>query len=143
MEITDDALDLLTRIAQGTSLRYAMHIIMAANLVCLKRKGSEVDVDDIRRVYSLFIDVKVRAKTNLTIVSLICMLTHIPEPVQRSTRFLIEYQKQFMFNELGDDEGEEEGEDEADDDDDDADDDDGDAAMAAADGASASAAAPA
>merc|ERR1711990_178225 len=78
VEMTDDAKDLLTRIAMETSLRYAIHMIMAASLVCTKRKGVEVDVNDIKRVYSLFVDVK------------------------RSTQFLMEYQQEFMFNELDD-----------------------------------------
>ena len=42
VEMTDDAMELLTRIAQETSLRYAMHMIMTASLVCTKRKGAEV-----------------------------------------------------------------------------------------------------
>jgi RuvB-like protein 2 len=94
VEMTDDAKDLLTRIAMETSLRYAIHMIMAASLVCTKRKGTEVEVDDIKKVYSLFVDVK------------------------RSTQFLMEYQQEFMFNEMPDDD------DESDDDDDDDDDDD-------------------
>ncbi|EQC37428.1 RuvB-like 2 [Saprolegnia diclina VS20] len=79
VEMTDDAKDLLTRIAMETSLRYAIHIIMTASLVCTKRKGTEVDVADIKKVYSLFVDVK------------------------RSTQFLMEYQHEFMFNEINDD----------------------------------------
>ena len=51
-----------------------MHMIMAASLVSTKRRASEVDVDDIKKVYSLFVDVK------------------------RSTQFLMEYQNGFMFN---------------------------------------------
>ena len=39
-------------------------------------QGTEVDVDDIKRVYSLFLD------------------------ESRSTQFLKEYQQAFMFNEL-------------------------------------------
>jgi len=93
VEMSDDAKDLLTRIAMETSLRYAIHMIMAASLVCSKRKGTEVEVDDIKRVYSLFVDVK------------------------RSTQFLMEYQQEFMFNEIDDDE-----EDEDDDEDEDGDD---------------------
>ena len=77
-----------------TSLRYAIHMIMAASLVCMKRKGAEVDVQDIKKVYSLFVDVK------------------------RSAQFLMEYQKQFMFNELGDDDDSDEEDDDDDDDDD-------------------------
>jgi len=78
VEMTDDALTLLTRIGVETSLRYAIHLIIAAALVCAKRKGVEVDVEDIKRVYSLFVDVK------------------------RSTQFLIEYQSEFMFHEIQD-----------------------------------------
>ena len=92
VEMAADALDLLTRIAMETSLRYAIHMIIAASLCAAKRKAPEVQVDDIKRVYSLFVDVK------------------------RSTQFLMEYQKEFMFNELDD------GQDDDDDDDEDSDD---------------------
>ncbi|BFZ15969.1 hypothetical protein BsWGS_19008 [Bradybaena similaris] len=80
VEMSDDALTVLTRIGMETSLRYAIQLITAANLVCRKRKGSEVDVDDIKRVYSLFLD------------------------ESRSTQFLKEYQQEFMFNEMNTDE---------------------------------------
>ena len=66
--MADDALTLLTKIGIETSLRYAIQLIIAAALVCTKRKGVEVEVEDIKRVYTLFVDVK------------------------RSTQFLIEYQ---------------------------------------------------
>lgn len=100
VEMTPEALELLTRIGMETSLRYAIHMIMAASLCCSKRKGTEVDIEDIKRVYSLFVDVK------------------------RSTQFLMEYQSEFMFNELGDDEDEdEEDEDEEDEEDEDDEDD--------------------
>merc|ERR1719331_361230 len=95
VEMSDDAKDLLTRIAMETSLRYAIHMIMAASLVCTKRKGTEVEVEDIKRVYSLFVDVK------------------------RSTQFLMEYQKEFMFNEMPDDDDDSDDEDDDDEDDDD------------------------
>ncbi|GFO03783.1 ruvb-like helicase 2 [Plakobranchus ocellatus] len=80
VEMTDDALTVLTRIGMDTSLRYAIQLITAASLVCRKRKGSEVDMDDIKRVYSLFLD------------------------EFRSTQFLKEYQQEFMFNEMVPDE---------------------------------------
>merc|ERR1712146_538949 len=83
VEMTPDALELLTRIGMETSLRYAIHMIMAASLCCSKRKGTEVDIEDIKRVYSLFVDVK------------------------RSTQFLMEYQAEFMFNEMEDEEDDE------------------------------------
>merc|ERR1712010_407990 len=95
VEMSDDAKDLLTRIAMETSLRYAIHMIMAASLVCSKRKGAEVEVEDIKKVYSLFVDVK------------------------RSTQFLMEYQQEFMFNEMPDDDDDSDDEDDDDEDDDD------------------------
>merc|ERR1711966_294827 len=76
VELTDGAKELLTKIGIECSLRYAIHMISTAALVAAKRKSAEVDVPDIRRVYSLFVDVK------------------------RSTQFLTEYQSEFMFNEI-------------------------------------------
>ena len=49
---------------------------MTAALCCKQRKGAEVEVQDIRRVYSLFSDLR------------------------RSTQYLIEFNKSFMFNEI-------------------------------------------
>merc|ERR1712025_1501526 len=80
VEMTEEAKDLLTKIGVESTLRYAIHLITVSNLVCLKRKGHEVDVQDIRKVYSLFVDVK------------------------RSTQFLIEYNQEFMFSEVQGDE---------------------------------------
>ena len=76
VEMAGEALELLTRVAKETSLRYAMHMIMTAALCCKQRKGAEVEVADIRRVYSLFSDLR------------------------RSTQYLIEFNKSFMFNEV-------------------------------------------
>ena len=55
---SQDALTLLTKIGVETSLRYSIHMIITAALCCEKRKGVEVTVEDIKRVYSLFVDVK-------------------------------------------------------------------------------------
>lgn len=44
-------------------------------MVSQKRKSAEVDVPDIRKVYSLFVDIK------------------------RSTQFLKEFEQEFMFSE--------------------------------------------
>jgi len=73
-----EALELLTRIASETSLRYAIHVIIASQLVASKRKSSTVELEDIQRVYKLFVDVK------------------------RSTKFIMDYQKEFLYNELND-----------------------------------------
>ncbi|CAO3631390.1 unnamed protein product [Mucor hiemalis] len=78
VEMTDDAKDVLTRIGVETSLRYSIHLITAANLVARKRKAPAVDVQDIKRVYSLFLDEK------------------------RSVQYLKDFQDQYMFNEQND-----------------------------------------
>mmetsp|Transcript_23364 Transcript_23364/g.32733 ORF Transcript_23364/g.32733 Transcript_23364/m.32733 type:complete len:503 (-) Transcript_23364:3-1511(-) len=86
--MADDALELLTRIATETSLRYAIQMVITASLTAQKRKSSTVEIVDIKRCYNLFVDVK------------------------RSTKFLMEYQNEFMFNELQEkEEGEEKVED--------------------------------
>ncbi|XP_065896473.1 ruvB-like 2 [Dysidea avara] len=74
VEMTEDAQAILTHIGMETSLRYAMQLITTANLVCRKRKGTEVEVDDIKKVYSSFYD------------------------ESRSTQYLREYQQEFMFS---------------------------------------------
>jgi RuvB-like protein 2 len=76
VEMTEEAKRMLTKIGKSTSLRYAIHMITVASLVAQKRQASEVDVEDIKKVYSLFVDVK------------------------RSTEFLQEYQNQFVFSEV-------------------------------------------
>merc|ERR1712179_18502 len=73
-EISDDALTVLTKVAGETSLRYAIQLISVAHLVAKKRKGTEIAIEDVKRVYSLFLD------------------------EQRSCEFLKEYQDEFMFN---------------------------------------------
>merc|ERR1719421_381850 len=79
VEMTDDAKELLTKIGGETSLRYCMQLITSSALIAARRKASEVDIEDISQAYSMFVDVK------------------------RSTQFLLEYQDQYMFNEVGPD----------------------------------------
>lgn len=73
-EMTDDAITVLTRIALETSLRYAIQLITTASLVSRKRKSTEVGIEDVKRVYSLFLD------------------------EGRSTQFLKEYQDEYLFS---------------------------------------------
>jgi RuvB-like protein 2 len=47
--MAEDALTLLTKIGVETSLRYAIQMIIAAALVCAKRKGVQVEVEDIKK----------------------------------------------------------------------------------------------
>ena len=76
VEMSDDAKELLTKIGHETSLRYAIQLITAADIACTKRKGEEVDIEDISKVYTLFVDIK------------------------RSTQYMLEFQDQYMFNEV-------------------------------------------
>jgi len=76
VDMADDALELLTRIAKETTLRYAIQMITTAYLVAKKRKSQQVQVAHIERCHKLFFD------------------------VQRSTKFIMEYQNQFLFHEL-------------------------------------------
>lgn len=72
VDMSEEAKRLLTKIGVETSLRYAIHLITAAALACQKRKGKTVEMEDINRVYHLFLDVK------------------------RSTQYLIEFQNQYI-----------------------------------------------
>lgn len=58
VEMEDEARELLVDIAQETSLRYAIQLIMTSYIVARKKKRSEVLVEDLRKVYSMFSDVK-------------------------------------------------------------------------------------
>ena len=79
VDMEPTALELLTRIASETSLRYAMHLVVTSHLRAQRRKRKSVNLEDVERCYELFVDVK------------------------RSTKLLMEHQQQFLFNELDDD----------------------------------------
>lgn len=76
VEMNEDALNVLTKIGRETSLRYSIQLITTANLASKKRKGTEVNIDDIKRVYKLFLD------------------------ESRSSEFLKEYEANFLFSEI-------------------------------------------
>ncbi|XP_076024846.1 ruvB-like 2 [Genypterus blacodes] len=75
VELSDEAHAILTNIGMETSLRYAIQLISTAGLVCHKREGADVQVGDIQKVYSLFLD------------------------EARSSQYLNRYQDSFLFNE--------------------------------------------
>ncbi|MCH0629693.1 RuvB-like helicase [Kocuria palustris] len=56
VELSGDALALLTKIGQETSLRYAANLISVSQQIALKRRSNEVDLADVKRAYSLFYD---------------------------------------------------------------------------------------
>lgn len=76
VDMVDDAKDILTKIGSETSLRYAIQLISTASLISRRRKSSQVEISDIRRVYSLFLDER------------------------RSVQYIKEFQDQYMFNEI-------------------------------------------
>ena len=83
--VAPDAAALLTKVGAETSLRYAIHLISAASLAAQRRKSAAVEVEDVSKAYTLFLDVK------------------------RSVQYLQEFQDQYMYNELGAGEEEMEG----------------------------------
>jgi RuvB-like protein 2 len=56
--LTSDAQAVLTSMAMQTTLRYALNLISCAQMVARRRKAEQVDVEDIRRAYSYFMDEK-------------------------------------------------------------------------------------
>jgi len=80
VEINDDAKDFLTKIAKETSLRYALHLVTVAHTVSAKRKATHIEVNDIKKVYGLFMDTK------------------------RSSQYLQENQNKFLYTDASEDE---------------------------------------
>ncbi|CAF0824843.1 unnamed protein product [Adineta steineri] len=76
VEMSDDALNVLTKIGKETSLRYSIQLITLSSIICRNRKAGEVTVDDVKRVYEVFLD-EARSSDNLR-----------------------EYEQYFMFNDL-------------------------------------------
>lgn len=56
IELTGDALALLTKIGQETSLRYASNLLSVSQQITLKRRNNIVELSDIKRGYMLFLD---------------------------------------------------------------------------------------
>ncbi|KIM69895.1 hypothetical protein SCLCIDRAFT_1160093 [Scleroderma citrinum Foug A] len=56
--LTPDALNMLTSMAGSTMLWYALNLISCAQMVSRRRKAEKVDVEDLWRVYTYFMDEK-------------------------------------------------------------------------------------
>ena len=56
VDLSPDALALLTKIGSEAGLRYASNLISTATMISLKRKSKTVDVEDVSRSYKLFYD---------------------------------------------------------------------------------------
>ena len=78
IDITPDALALLTKIGQEAGLRYAGNLIITSHLLAQKRKtGQEVGIGDVQRSFRLFYD---------------------PD---RSVKFVAEFEKRFIGEDGG------------------------------------------
>lgn len=70
-------MDVLVKIAIDATLRYALNVISTAQMLARKRKVDKVDVEDLRRSYTYFMDEK------------------------RSVQWLKEQQGSLVFEEIG------------------------------------------
>lgn len=56
VEMSPDALALLTKIGEEAGLRYASNLITTSHLIAAKKKSKQVGVEDIQRSFKLFFD---------------------------------------------------------------------------------------
>ncbi|TQS37024.1 hypothetical protein Golomagni_02518 [Golovinomyces magnicellulatus] len=56
VELSPEALILLTKIGQETGLRYASNLISTSQLISAKRKAKHVSIEDVNRSFQLFFD---------------------------------------------------------------------------------------
>ncbi|KAF2232129.1 TIP49-domain-containing protein [Viridothelium virens] len=77
VDVSPDALALLTKIGQEAGLRYASNLIMTSFLLAQKRKEKEIWIKDVERSFQLFYD------------------------PARSVKFVSEYEKRFIGEEGG------------------------------------------
>ena len=76
IDLTPDALALLTKIGQETGLRYASNLIITSHLLAQKRKAAkEVGIEDVQRSFALFYD------------------------ADRSIKFVADFEKRFIGDE--------------------------------------------
>ncbi|TKA61326.1 RuvB-like helicase 2 [Cryomyces minteri] len=77
IDVSPNALALLTKIGQETGLRYASNLVTTSDLLAKKRRAREVGVEDVQRSFHLFYD---------------------PE---RSVKFVSDFEKRFIGDEGG------------------------------------------
>jgi RuvB-like protein 2 len=56
VDISPDALALLTKIGQEAGLRYASHLITTSLLISVKRRAKQVEIEDVQHSFQLFYD---------------------------------------------------------------------------------------
>lgn len=62
VDISPDALALLTKIGQECGLRYASNIVQTSQLISQKRRSKQVEIEDVQRSFQLFYDPNRSAK---------------------------------------------------------------------------------
>lgn len=72
VEIEEDAIDYLTEIGSQTSLRHAIQLLAPANIIAKENGSNKIRKEDVEKANRLFVDVK------------------------RSSKYLKEYEKQFL-----------------------------------------------
>lgn len=77
VDVTTDALALLTKIGKETGLRYASNLVTTSTLLSQKRKAKTVELEDVQRSFKLFYD------------------------AGRSVKFVAEFEKRFIGDEGG------------------------------------------
>lgn len=77
VDVTADALALLTKIGKEKGLRYASNLIATSTLLSQKRKAKTVDIEDVERSFDLFYD------------------------AGRSVKFVSDFEKRFIGDEGG------------------------------------------
>ncbi|KZF20554.1 TIP49-domain-containing protein [Xylona heveae TC161] len=77
VDLSPDALALLTKIGEETGLRYASNLITTSTLLAQKRKAREVAIEDVQRSFQLFYD------------------------PNRSVKFVTDFEKRFIGEEGG------------------------------------------
>lgn len=56
VDISPDALSLLTKIGQETGIRYASNLLTTSQLISAKRRAKQVTIEDVQRSFNLFYD---------------------------------------------------------------------------------------
>ena len=74
VDVSPDALALLTKIGQEAGLRYASNLIMTSFLLAQKRKEKEISIRDVERSFQLFYDPGRSVKVNSQLFSCVVSL---------------------------------------------------------------------
>jgi RuvB-like protein 2 len=94
IDLSADALELLTKIGSEKGLRYASNLITTSYLITQKRKDTEVSVKDVERSFELFYDPDRSVQVS---ISWACTV----QTELTSLQFVSKYEKRFISEEGG------------------------------------------